>query len=69
MSIEQCNSLRDSEVKSPCVSICSLNEREICIGCFRSLSEIATWSEADASKRKAIIKLSLQRRDEFFDKE
>lgn len=62
MSIDQDNDLRDREVRSPCVSICRLDERDICIGCFRSLSEIADWSAADTNERRAIVKLSLQRR-------
>ena len=28
---------------SPCLNICSLDERGICRGCFRSLEEIAGW--------------------------
>ena len=28
---------------SPCLNICTLDERGICRGCFRSLEEIAGW--------------------------
>ncbi len=30
-------------VPSPCVSICALDDRDICIGCFRTGSEISFW--------------------------
>lgn len=62
MSIEQCHPARHPEVPSPCVRNCCLNENDICLGCFRSLTEIVGWSEADASQRKTIILLALQRR-------
>ncbi|MCX7107896.1 MAG: DUF1289 domain-containing protein [Methylococcales bacterium] len=34
-------------VSSPCISKCSLNDKNICIGCFRSIDEITLWSKVD----------------------
>jgi predicted Fe-S protein YdhL (DUF1289 family) len=43
-------------VKSPCVEVCQLNaERGMCIGCFRTLDEIARWSEMDDAQREAVL--------------
>lgn len=31
------------EVKSPCRLVCRLNEKGMCVGCYRMLDEIANW--------------------------
>ena len=41
-------------VPSPCVSICELDERSSCKGCYRTLQEIAGWS-ALAEAEKLVI--------------
>ena len=43
-------------VASPCISICELDERDICRGCGRSLDEIARWPEADEAQRRQIVR-------------
>lgn len=43
------------DVPSPCVSICSMDaERVFCIGCLRTISEIAEWSRADAASKRSV---------------
>lgn len=45
------------EVDSPCVNICVFDERAgICIGCKRTKSEIATWSNMTPQQRDTIKK-------------
>ena len=39
---------------SPCINICHLNDNDICVGCFRSSTEIMTWKDLDDEARKAI---------------
>ena len=41
-----------TDVPSPCISLCRMNSTtELCLGCFRTLDEIASWGRmADASK-------------------
>ena len=47
---------------SPCVSSCCLNEEDICLGCFRSLTEITGWSQAsDAGKQDIIVNTKIRR--------
>lgn len=29
---------------SPCISLCKLDERQVCLGCGRTLVQIAEWS-------------------------
>ncbi|UPY37858.1 DUF1289 domain-containing protein [Sediminicoccus sp. KRV36] len=40
---------------SPCVQICALDAGGICLGCGRSLDEIARWSTASAATQRAIL--------------
>lgn len=48
---------------SPCVAICRLDEREICVGCYRTLEEIRRWRDLGASERLAVIAFAADRRD------
>lgn len=31
-------------VPSPCIKVCKLNDEQTCIGCGRTIDEIARWS-------------------------
>lgn len=44
------------EVDSPCVRLCTVHPVErICVGCYRSIEEIATWGRMTPEERKAIM--------------
>ncbi len=49
------------EVRSPCVSICALDERDICVGCYRSAEEITDWYMANREEKEAILRRARQR--------
>lgn len=42
------------QVDSPCRRQCCLDERDICLGCGRTLAEILEWGQADGPRRRAI---------------
>ena len=43
-------------VTSPCISVCELDANgRMCVGCFRTLDEIAAWGSLDASGRRRIL--------------
>jgi uncharacterized protein len=42
-------------VASPCVSICALDEEDLCTGCQRSLDEIRRWSRMDNQERRQVL--------------
>ncbi|QLE98648.1 DUF1289 domain-containing protein [Neptunomonas phycophila] len=42
-------------IDSPCVRRCCLDDKDICIGCLRSLSEIRSWPQADEPAKKRIL--------------
>lgn len=48
-------------VRSPCVSICALDEHDICTGCFRSGQEISQWGTYDDEHKRQVLKACAQR--------
>lgn len=52
-------------VHSPCVSICVLDENDICIGCYRSGREISDWGKYDNDARRQVLaKVAVRMRGE-----
>ena len=49
------------EVPSPCIGVCRLDERQLCVGCGRHLGEIAEWPNAPAARRIAILRAVAER--------
>lgn len=44
------------EIASPCVKLCVVHpEERICVGCFRTIDEISTWSRKSHEERAALI--------------
>lgn len=48
-------------VASPCVSICALDEEDVCIGCQRNVAEISRWSRMDNAERRQVLARCHQR--------
>ena len=48
-------------VASPCVTICALDEQDICTGCQRTVDEITRWSRMDNAERRAVLALCHER--------
>ncbi|MFT2096837.1 DUF1289 domain-containing protein [Marinomonas sp. 2405UD66-6] len=44
------------QVKSPCIHICSLNEENVCTGCYRTGEEISLWGSMDEASQLAVMK-------------
>jgi hypothetical protein len=53
-----------SSLPSPCIRNCCLDERDVCLGCGRSLAEIRDWSAADDAERGRILERATARRGE-----
>ena len=51
------------EPQSPCISVCLLDEADICVGCYRSADEITDWFLADSDDRREILRRAKARRD------
>ncbi|WP_285360019.1 DUF1289 domain-containing protein [Pseudomonas sp. fls2-241-TYG-175] len=50
-------SIVEKPVRSPCVSICALDEDDICTGCQRTVSEITRWSRMSNDERRVVLGL------------
>ena len=40
---------------SPCMNVCVLDAQRNCIGCRRTLDEIARWGRMSAAEQRAVI--------------
>lgn len=50
------------ELASPCISVCLLDEQDICLGCYRSAEEITDWFMASPEEKRAILERARDRR-------
>ena len=60
MNIE--NKFDRDEVESPCIRNCCLDDKDICMGCFRSLAEITQWTLVDKKTRQEFMRKSAERK-------
>lgn len=45
-----------TEIDSPCVKLCVIHpEERLCVGCYRSIEEISTWSRMAPAARAAVM--------------
>ena len=49
-------------MESPCVRNCCLNEEDVCLGCFRVLTEITQWTLVDEKTRQEFLDNANSRR-------
>lgn len=49
-------------VESPCIDLCTLDDDDICVGCFRSIDEICAWGGAAEVQRRLILQAAAGRR-------
>ncbi len=60
--------MQDNEVKSPCISVCAIDETTgLCMGCYRTIEEIAQWWDLDANNQQKIMEQVNQRQAKLFD--
>jgi predicted Fe-S protein YdhL (DUF1289 family) len=51
------------DVASPCISVCVMDAASgLCLGCWRTLDEIAAWSVLDADAKRAVLAAIRERR-------
>jgi len=44
-----------NEIQSPCVRNCCLDDKDMCLGCFRVIDEILIWGQADDKQKREIL--------------
>ncbi|MGH1365685.1 MAG: DUF1289 domain-containing protein [Calditrichia bacterium] len=51
---------------SPCIQICKIdNQTGLCVGCLRTMNEIAAWSRFDDAKKREVYKKIDHRKKKF----
>lgn len=55
--------MSEEEIRSPCISVCVLDENDICMGCFRSAQEVTDWFMASDDEKQDILRRVEQRRE------
>jgi|GEM_PF-768833 len=44
------------EIPSPCIGVCKLDpQTQLCIGCYRTIKEIAGWREYSAEQKSIVL--------------
>ncbi|RFF27827.1 DUF1289 domain-containing protein [Wenzhouxiangella sp. 15181] len=56
-------------MESPCIGTCTLGPGGLCVGCFRSATEIAGWLGYSPEKRREIMQALPARADCLFDED
>ncbi|WP_417223453.1 DUF1289 domain-containing protein [Amphritea sp.] len=51
-------------IRSPCIGVCALDEKDLCIACRRSGMEIAEWGCLTDDEKRAVWALIRQREAE-----
>lgn len=56
-----------SAIASPCVDVCRMDARHgLCVGCARTIEEIAAWSAFDDAGRHTVLARAAARRADGF---
>ena len=43
-------------IKTPCIKVCVVDgESGLCLGCYRRLNEVATWTRLTEAERETIL--------------
>jgi len=53
--------MSEQEPQSPCISVCLLDDKDICTGCFRSADEITDWFMATADQKREMLRRARER--------
>ncbi|WP_430616953.1 DUF1289 domain-containing protein, partial [Vibrio cholerae] len=59
--VKRAEPIETCSYKSPCVRHCCLDDKDICIGCGRTLDEICRWSSVTNSEKQEILINSVAR--------
>ena len=53
--------MSDDEPRSPCISVCVLDDNDVCMGCYRSASEITDWFMATDEQKREVLRRARER--------
>lgn len=58
-----------ADINKPCIKRCSLNEEEICLGCFRTFDDMCQWNKASIEEKQEMLNIAERRRREYVEKQ
>jgi predicted Fe-S protein YdhL (DUF1289 family) len=50
-------------VASPCIKVCVLDARSVCVGCGRTIDEITQWARLSDAQQLLVVERARQRRE------
>ena len=50
-----------TDIASPCIRQCCLDDNNVCLGCFRTMDEICKWNESPHDVKLTILTNAEQR--------
>lgn len=59
--------MTETEPQSPCISVCLLDDQDICVGCYRSAEEITDWFMKDPEGKREILQRARARQEASSD--
>jgi len=48
-------------IEKPCIRQCTLNDEEICMGCFRTFNDMLKWHKSSIEEKKHVLQLAEER--------
>ena len=51
----------EEPLESPCVGVCQVDGEDVCLGCGRTIDEIASWSQLDHADQKRVVERARER--------
>jgi predicted Fe-S protein YdhL (DUF1289 family) len=53
-------------INTPCIGVCTVTDKGLCMGCFRTMEEIGAWLEFTDTERHHIMEQLPARQDRLF---
>ncbi|MCW8821586.1 MAG: DUF1289 domain-containing protein [Sulfurovum sp.] len=53
-----------ADINKPCIKQCCLNEKDICLGCFRSFDDMLRWNKANIEEKKEMMRIAERKKME-----
>lgn len=62
----QDKTVQEKPIASPCISVCALDENDICAGCYRHVDEITEWASYNNAEKLEVLKKSQKRMNDMW---
>ncbi|NOR55027.1 MAG: DUF1289 domain-containing protein [Sulfurovum sp.] len=50
-------------IDKPCIRQCCLNEKDVCMGCFRTFSDMQAWHKVSVEEKTKILDEAKKRKE------